>query len=256
MTFDRRGHRRLGALLWGEVVDLPEAVGHPAFPTTMEALVARNGGTILDAARAALERHEVEDCVVHEPRLLAPLLPTSLRGDDVGEGVRPITGPDETIAWPPGAGWLDYVPKIAAILRRPVARGHAGGAERSVFGYTLVSDWAVRDATGDPTPHPEGLPFAMGPCIVTPDELDPRSVTVTVRVDGERWATGSLNGTARRLLEEVAAASKVHDLAAGEAFAMSPFDVVRQEQRLWPGATIELEAEAIGVLRNRVGAAG
>jgi len=253
VTFDRRGHRRLGAFLWGEVVDLPDAVGHPAFPTTMEALVARNGGTVLDAARTALERHEVEACVVPSPTLLVPLLPLSYRTDDASGASRRIAGPDAEVPWPAGAGWLDYVPKVAAVLRRTVPKGDAEAVETSVFGYTLVNDWAVRDATGDPTRDPEALPFAMGPCIATPDELDPQTMTVTVRVDGEEWATGRLNGTATDLLSSVLAASRVDELSAGETFASSAFDVHRQEQRVGPGARIELEAEGIGVLRNGVG---
>ena len=256
MTFDRRGHRRLGAFLWGEVVDLPDAVGHPAFPPTMEALVARNGGTVLDAARAALERHEVEACIVPDPHLLVPLLPRSFRSDDASDAVRRIAGPDDEVPWPAGAGWLDYVPKVAAILRRPVARGDPAAAGEAVFGYTLVNDWGVRDATGDPTSRPETLPFAIGPCIVTPDEVDPQSMTLTVRVDGEQWAKGNLNGSARDLLGTVTAAARLDDLDAGETFASSPFDVQRHEQRVWPGATIELEADEIGVLRNRVARAG
>jgi hypothetical protein len=253
VTFDRRGHRRLGAFLWGEVVDLPDAVGHPAFPATMEALVARNGGTVLDAARAALERHEVEACVVSDARLLVPLLPASLRTDDADEAVRRIAGPDDEVPWPSGAGWLDYVPKVAAVLRRPVPKGDEEPASASVFGYTLISDWAVRDATGDPTAHLEPLPFAMGPCIATPDEIDPQTMTLAVRVDGEEWAKGNLNGTATDLLGSVTAASRLTALQPGETFASSPFDVHRHEQRVWPGATIELEAETIGTLRNRVG---
>jgi 2-keto-4-pentenoate hydratase/2-oxohepta-3-ene-1,7-dioic acid hydratase in catechol pathway len=252
VTFDRRGHRRLGAFLWGEVVDLPDAVGHPAFPGTMEALVARNGGTVLDAARAALERNEVEACIVPNPRLLVPLLPASFRSEDAGEATRRIAGPDAEVPWPPGAGWLDYVPKVAAVLRRTVPKGDRD-AEPAVFGYTLVSDWAVRDASGDPTARPEELPFAIGPCIVTPDEVDPQTITLTVRVDGEQWAKGSLNGTATDLLAGVVAAARFDELSAGETFASSPFDVQRQEQRVWPGARIELEAEGIGILRNRVG---
>jgi hypothetical protein len=253
VTFDRRGHRRLGAFLWGEVVDLPDAVGHPAFPPTMEALVARNGGTVLDAARAALERHEVEACVVPDPRLLVPLVPRSFRSDDASEAVRRIAGPDDEIPWPAGAGWLDLVPKVAAVLRRFVAKGDREGAATSVFGYTLVNDWAVRDDTGDPTVRPEGLPLAMGPCIALPDEVDPQTITITLRVDGEQWAKGSLNGAAADLLGDVAAASRRDDLAAGETFATTPFDVAGHERRVWPGATVELEAEGIGVLRNRVG---
>ena len=43
VTYDRGGARRLGAWVDGTVVDLPDAVGHPSFPTTMEALVEHNG---------------------------------------------------------------------------------------------------------------------------------------------------------------------------------------------------------------------
>jgi len=54
VTYDREGDRRLGAWVHDAVVDLPDAVGHPAFPATMEALVTRHRGTALDAATAAL----------------------------------------------------------------------------------------------------------------------------------------------------------------------------------------------------------
>lgn len=253
MTFDRRGHRRLGALLGGEVVDLPDAVGHPAFPGTMEALVASNGGTVLDAARTALDRGDAMACAVEDPRLLAPLLPRSFRSPDASEAARQVLGPEETIAWPTGAGWLDYKPKIAAILRRPVDRADRAGIRDAIFGYTLVSDWAARDANGDPTPHPEAVPLALGPCVVTPDEFDPQTAVVTVRVDGEEWAKGNLNGIAADLVDAVTRASRVEHLEPGEAFASSPFDILGFEQRLWPGATIELEAEGIGVLTSTVG---
>src|SRR5262249_32579834 len=53
VTYDRGGQRRLGAILEGEVVDLPDAVGHPAFPTTLEGFVASSRGTVMEAAYAA-----------------------------------------------------------------------------------------------------------------------------------------------------------------------------------------------------------
>lgn len=234
------------------MVDLPDLVGHPAFPTTMEALVASNGGTVLDAARAALERGEAAAFVAAGARLMAPLLPTSLRSRGAVEGVRKVAGPDDEVAWPDGGGWLDYQPKVVAVLRRQVR--HLGGEEApdAVFGYTLVSDWTLRDASGDPTPRPEGLPVAIGPCIATPDEIDPQTVFVTVRVDGEEWVKGNLNGAARDLLGEVAKASRLEELLPGDAFAASPFAVSGLEHRIWPGAEIELEADGIGVLRTRI----
>lgn len=239
------------------MVDLPEAVGHPAFPDTMERLVGSNGGTVLDAARAALERDEAESCVVDGARLLAPILPTALRSADAQEGARLVVGPLDEIPWPEGAGWLEFDPKIAAVLRRPVDEPLAPEETPSaVFGYTLVGDWRARRASGDPISTPQGVVVSIGPCVVTADELDPQAAFVTVRVDGEEWVKGNLNGTARGLLRDLARASRSERLAAGEAFASGPFEIPGFEQRIWPGAEVELEAEGIGVLANRVGRPG
>lgn len=256
MTFDRRGHRRLGAFLGGEVVDLPDLVGHPAFPTTMEALVKGNGGTVLDAARAALERDEAEDFLVPDFRLLAPLLPESLRSREALEADRPVLGPDDDVPWPAGAGWLDYGPKVVAVVGRPGRDLEPEPAGQAVFGYTLVNDWTARDASGNPAPSTQGLPLSLGPCIITADEVDPQTMYVTARVDGDEWAKGNLNGTARNLLQAIGRASRGEDLRSGDAFASDPFGGgfgAGPERRLWPGALVELEAEGIGTLRNRVG---
>jgi hypothetical protein len=254
VTYDRGGHRRLGALLEGRVVDLPDLVGHPAYPTTMERLVRSNGGTVLDAARAALERDDAADQAVEAPRLLAPLVPTALRSADAVEGARRVCGPGEVVPWPIDAGWLEFRPKIAAVLRRPVPDALAREDVPSVvFGYTLVGDFLAHAGTGDPAPTTDGSPLALGPCVVTPDEIDPQTTYVKVRVDGREWAKGNLNGTARALLADVALASREERLEAGEAFASGPFELERFDQRLWPGAEIEVEAEGIGVLRTRLG---
>jgi hypothetical protein len=253
VTFDRRGHRRLGALLQGKVVDLPDLVGHPAFPATMERLVKGNGGTVLDAARAALERDEAEAYVVADARLLAPIVPGSLRSIDASEAARRVFGPGEEIPWPAGAGWLELRPKIAAVLGR-VVRDRLATEDVSsvVFGYTLVGDVLARSASGDPMPSADGVALSIGPCVATADELDPQTSLVTLRVDGEELAKANLNGTAARLLGDVARASRTEVLAPGDAFAASPFAVLGAELRIWPGAEIELEAEGIGTLRSRI----
>jgi 2-keto-4-pentenoate hydratase/2-oxohepta-3-ene-1,7-dioic acid hydratase in catechol pathway len=235
------------------VVDLPDLVGHPAFPATMERLVRGNGGTVLDAARAALERDEVEAYVVEEARLLASIVPATLRSRDAADGARRVFGPDDEIPWPEGAGWLEFHPKIAAVLRRAVDDPLAPEETPAVvFGYTLVADWLARSATGDPIPSPDGVPVSIGPCVVTADEIDPQTAFVTVRVDGAEWVKGNLNGTALSLLREVARASRQERLEPGDAFASGPFEIPGFEQRIWQGAEVELEAEGIGVLRNRL----
>jgi 2-keto-4-pentenoate hydratase/2-oxohepta-3-ene-1,7-dioic acid hydratase in catechol pathway len=254
VTFDRRGHRRLGAILGGEVVDLPDAVGHPAFPTTLETLVASSGGTVMDAARAALDRDDAMDHVVKDAELLTPLFPRSLLAPDSLEVERSLVGPEQVVPWPAGAAWLDYEPKVAAVLGREASRVGAAEAAPYVFGYTLVNDWAAHGENGDPMPTAEGLPIAIGPCVVTADELDPQSMFLHAKVDSRDLVKGNLNGAARSLFALIGAASQESVLERGDAFALAPFgaDDADPTRRLWPGALIELSAEGIGTLRNRL----
>jgi hypothetical protein len=269
VTYDRRGHRRLGAILDGRVVDLPDAVGHPAFPTTLEAFVQRSRGTVLDAARAALARDDVKDHVVKRARVLPPLFPRSLLlpaglesraepGADEGgsDGLeRRIAGPEQDVPWPSGAAWLDYEPKVAAVLAVETKDVETDAVAERIFGYTLVSDWVAKDASGDPVGTSEGVPIAIGPCVVTVDEIDPQAMFLQAKVDGSELAKGNLNGSARSLFGLIAAASRGTALERGDAFALGPFPARDDDQnrRLWPGALVELAAEGIGTLRNRLG---
>lgn len=260
VTYDRRGLRRLGAILDGRVVDLPDAVGHPAFPATLEAFVQSSRGTVIDAALAALARDDVLDHVVKRARVLPPLFPRSLlipesagSADDLE---RRIAGPEQEIPWPAGAAWLEYEPKVAAVLGLETTDLETDAVPEHVFGYTLVSDWVAKDASGDPLGTSEGVPLSMGPCVVTSDECDPQSMFLQAKVEGQEMAKGNLNGAARSLFALIAAASRGTTLERADTFALGPFPARDDDpaRRLWPGATVELAAEGIGTLRNRLGA--
>lgn len=254
VTYDRRGHRRLGAILGGEVVDLPDVVGHPAFPTTLEALVASSRGSVMDAARAALERDETANHVVKQARILPPLFPSSLLTPDAYGVERRIVGPEQDVPWPEDAAWIDYEPKVAAVLGLETSQASRDEVRSNIFGYTLVNDWSAHGANGDPLATSDGLPLAIGPCVVTADELDPQTMIVQVMIDGEELAKGNLNGAAESLYELIGDASKIATLERGDAFALGPFGSADLDpsRRLWPGARIELAAEGIGTLRNRL----
>jgi 2-keto-4-pentenoate hydratase/2-oxohepta-3-ene-1,7-dioic acid hydratase in catechol pathway len=258
VTYDRGGQRRLGAILEGEVVDLPDAVGHPAFPTTLEGLVTSSRGTVMDAARAAVEHDDVRSWLVRRPRLLAPLLPRTLLSPGTLEVERRIIGPEDEVPWPSGAAWLEYEPKIAAVLGMEGSRVVVNDVPDLVFGYTLVSEWTARSADGDPMETAEGVPLAIGPCVVTADELEPQRSYLQVKVDGEDLEKGNLNGAAHSLFELVSEASRRGPLGRGDAFALGPFrrGATDPRRQLWPGALVELGAEGIGTLRNRIAARG
>jgi hypothetical protein len=253
VTYDRGGHRRLGAILEGEVVDLPGAVGHPAFPTTLEALVSSSRGTVLDAAHAALQRDDVWDSRVKRAHILTPLFPSSLRSPGSSDLERRIVGPEDDVPWPEGAAWLGYEPLVAAVLGREASALDAGDVRDHLFGYTLVNDWSAWSADGAPIQTAEGLPIAIGPCVVTADELDPQTLFVQVKVDGEDLVKGNLNGAASNLFRFISEASRMTALERGDAFALGPFPQEALDKRLWPGAMVELSAEGIGTLRNQIG---
>ena len=256
VTYDRGGHRRLGAILEGEVVDLPDAVGHPAFPATLEDLVASSRGSVMDAARAALQRDDAWSWRVPKPRILTPLFPHSLLSPRAMEVERRIVGPEQAVPWPEGAAWLDYEPLVAAVIGNEASRVSADEVRADVFGYTLVNDWRARSADGSPVASAEGVPISIGPCVVTAVDLDPQAMFVKVKVDERDVLKGNLNGTATSLFELIASVSQHAVLERGDAFALGPFPPVEDDadpsRRLWPGAVVELAAEGIGTLRNRL----
>ena len=150
---------------------------------------------------------------------------------------------------------MEYEPKVAAILGLEARRIGPEEVPRHIFGYTLVNDWRARDASGAPVETAGGLPLSLGPCVVTADELDPQAMFLRVKVDGEEVAKGNLNGAAWNLSRLIAGASELGELERGDAFALGPFarDPADPARQLWPGALVELAAEGIGTLRNRVG---
>jgi 2-keto-4-pentenoate hydratase/2-oxohepta-3-ene-1,7-dioic acid hydratase in catechol pathway len=289
VTYDRRGRRRLGVIVGEEVIDLPDAVGHPVFPTSMEDLVAHNGGTVLDGAREALEMPDLEEFVVPNPRLLVPLLPSSLRDflafeDHVKAGAerrgspvpdvwyempiyykgnhRSVLGPDEELVWPPFSEELDYECEVAAIVGKRGRDLSTDEAGEIIFGFTLMNDWSARDIqrkemSGWLGPaKAKDFATSLGPCIVTPDEIDPADIQLTARVDGEVWSKGSLVGMRWTFAEMIAHVSNGEDVWPGDVYGSGTFgggcglDLGRT---LTPGVVVELEGTGIGVLRNRVG---
>jgi hypothetical protein len=256
VTYDRGGHRRLGAIIEGEVVDLPDAVGHPAFPSTLDDLVSSSRGSVMDAARAALQRDDAWNWRVPRPRILTPLFPRSLLSPRAMDVERRVVGPEQPVPWPDGAAWLDYEPMVAAVIGNEASKVSADEVRVEVFGYTLVNDWRARSADGAPVASADGVPISVGPCVVTADDIDPQTMFVQVKVDDHDAMKGNLNGAAASLFELIASVSQHAVLERGDAFALGPFPPVDDDadpsRRLWPGALVELAAEGIGTLRNRI----
>ena len=283
VTYDRGGQRRLGAMLGEAVFDLPDLVGHPAFPTSMEGLMARNGGTVLQAARAVLGRGDlIRLFSVPGARTLAPVLPRSLRrfqsfrSNDEGdapaggrsltagghegppyilEDHRSLLGPDDELPWPSSADGLDYSVEVACVIGRPGRHLSPADAGRAILGYTLAIGWAAGDRGSGAAPA-DRPGTSLGPLLVTADEIDPRMLCLTARLDGELWSEGWVRDARWTFPEMVSRVSRTEGVLPGDVFLSGTFPGGRGAdlgRRLEPGMTIEVSAEGVGTLRARVG---
>ena len=227
-------------------------------------------------------------------RLLAPLRPRSLRDFLTWEGHmknalsklgRPVPqewyeipvyykglpdtviGPEATIPWPRYSERLDHELELAAIIGKPGRNIPAARALEHVFGWTLWNDLSARDVQARELPVALGPgkgkdwdgSNVLGPCIVTTDELDGSDVRLEVRVNGERWGGDTTANMHHSFADLIEYASMDEMLYPGEVLGSGTAtggSGIEHDRTLAPGDVIELEAEGIGVLRNRVGAKG
>ena len=214
VTYDRGGARRLGAWVGSTVVDLPDAVGHPAFPSTMEALVKRHAGTTLDAARAALDHPDAaSEFGVPSPRLLSPVIPSSVR---VAPRGHPATGGDNgangdiELACLLGVGGKNLSPSDAAL---------------AIFGYALVTV------------------ATLGPTVVTPDDLEEADPRLVVTIDGNPFSEVTIDPVT--LTAVIATTSRDEELSPGDVFLFyAPARAVAAARRLRLRVDARMDLEA------------
>jgi 2-keto-4-pentenoate hydratase/2-oxohepta-3-ene-1,7-dioic acid hydratase in catechol pathway len=165
---------------------------------------------------------EHDEHVLDDVELRAPVLhPPSVRvfsadGDFWFANPASIHGPDDAVALPAGADWLESELRLAAVI----------GAEEAIGGFTLMNDWLAPELPGAKA---RDFATSLGPVLVTPEELESRE-DWTALVDHARRNTRLLPG-------DIVAAGGIRD---------GPHRA---------GDVVELELPGIGVLRNYVAAA-
>jgi len=224
-------------------------------------------------------------------RLLAPLRPRSLRDflafeghltnayKNLGRDVpaewyevpvyyrsmgTTVTGPDTVLPWPSYTQQLDHELELAVVIGRAARDVPAEDWLDVVFGFTIWNDMSARDVQRRELPVGMGPAKAkewdgsnvLGPCIVTPDEIDLDTLELEVRVNGERWGGDRVAAMHHTFGDLIAYASQDQTLLPGEVLGSgtatggSGLELGRWIQ---PGDVIEMEAGPIGVLRNTVG---
>jgi 2-keto-4-pentenoate hydratase/2-oxohepta-3-ene-1,7-dioic acid hydratase in catechol pathway len=175
-----------------------------------------------------------------------------------------VCGPDAEVPWPSYTERLDFELEFGCYIGRPGKDIPKERAREHIFGYTIFNDFSARDEqtkemAGQLGPG-KGKDFdnanAMGPCLVTADEIgDPYRLEMVVRVNGEEWGRGNSRDMHWKFEDCIAHASRSETLHAGEFFGSGTVGNgcgLESLRFLKPGDTVELEVEGIGILRNKV----
>jgi 2-keto-4-pentenoate hydratase/2-oxohepta-3-ene-1,7-dioic acid hydratase in catechol pathway len=278
-----RGHPRAAAVAAAEVPsDMLELLraGEPGLEAVRETVefVEREGPERADGVRVQIPSGEVS--------LKSPLpRPNSLRDFLVVEehlrnasgtipdewynipvyykgNVDSIYGPDDEIPWPIYTEKLDYELEICAVLGRPGRRISAEDAADHIVGYTIYNDWSARDiqlremTVGLGPAMGKDFASSLGPCIATPDEFDRDAAVLQARIDGETWSEGVLGKMHFSFEQIIEWVSQEQTLLPGDLLGSGTVGRgcgLELDRWITPGCVVELEADGIGVLRNRVG---
>ena len=147
-----------------------------------------------------------------------------------------VAGPGARVTAPDGVQALELRARVAAVI----------GADGAIGGFAAYADWR---APGLPVPKDRDFGSALGPAVVTPDELDGSTLELAVHVGGDARLRTALEGFDWAQAREVAAAGTV--LRPGDLLVSPAAGVVEGVSR---GANVELEAGGIGTLALQIAA--
>jgi len=174
-----------------------------------------------------------------------------------------LAHPEEDVIWPSYTKKLDFEFELAAVIGRAGRNIKAEDAHRHIMGFTIFNDFSARDIQADEAAVGAGAGKSkdfdqgnvLGPCIVTSDEIDGADIDMILRVDAEEWARGHTSGMKFSWGQIIENASRDETIYPGDVFASGTMNngcCLELERWFKPGATIEMDARGIGVLRNRV----
>jgi 2-keto-4-pentenoate hydratase/2-oxohepta-3-ene-1,7-dioic acid hydratase in catechol pathway len=179
-----------------------------------------------------------------------------------------VVGTDAEVRAPAYTRRFDYELEWGVFIGRQGVDIPPERAGDFIGGYTIFNDFSARDIQmaemGGRLGPAKGKDFdtgnAMGPCLVTPDEIpDPYSLTMTARINGEEWSRGDSGDMHWTFEDLIAYVSRSETLYPGEFFGSGTCSGPQGRgcglelgRFLRAGDVVELEVERIGLLRNQV----
>jgi acylpyruvate hydrolase len=181
-----------------------------------------------------------------------------------------VRGDQDTVTYPARAKLFDYEGEVAVVLGRRGSDIAAARAGDYIWGVTLLNDWSIRNDMGAGRPLSFNLAknfdnsASVGPCIVV-DEIDPQSVLVETRVNGDLRQHYNSSEMTFKFDELIEFLSRDFTFLPGDLLAAGtgagtamdssprgPDGYASTDRFLKPDDAVEVSSAGIGALRNRI----
>jgi 2-keto-4-pentenoate hydratase/2-oxohepta-3-ene-1,7-dioic acid hydratase in catechol pathway len=276
ISFLNNGTASYGAVLGDDVLDLTPILGAKA--PDLKSLIAR--GLVGDAIAAAKSQ---KPALKFSQLTLLPVIPNPGKiicvglnyHDHVKETGRALTEapalfirvPDSQVAHgqdivrPPESVRLDYEGEIAIVIGKGGRRISEADSWSHIAGYSCYNDGSVRDWQAATTQWTSGKNFwrtgGFGPWLVTADEIAPdQKMTLVTRLNGQELQRATTDMMIHSIPRQIAFISTFTPLEAGDVIVTGTPGGVGNKRTpplyMKQGDTVEIEVDAIGILRNGV----
>ena len=276
ISFKHKDKNTFGAVAGDKVIDLQPAFAGRAvdLKSLIAASLVAEASAFAKTAQATIALADVE---------FLPVIPNPGKivcvglnyGEHVRETGREITespalflrltesqvAHGQDIIRPPESHRLDYEGEIAIIIGKGGRRISEADSWSHIAGYSCYNDGSIRDwqvATSQWTP---GKNFyrtgGFGPWMVTSDEIKPnQKMTLVTRLNGQELQRASTDMMIHSIPRQIAYISTFIPLEAGDVIVTGTPGGVGNKRTpqlfMKPGDIVEIEIDAVGVLRNGI----
>lgn len=171
-----------------------------------------------------------------------------------------VAGPFDAVRVPRVSEQLDYEAELVVVVGRRCRYADEDEARAAIFGYAAGNDVSVRDWQLRTSQFSLGKSFdttaPFGPWIVTADAIDPGSLDIECRVNGERRQRSNTHNLIFDPAAMVSHLSQAMTLEPGDLlFSGTPGGVgavMKPPVWLKDGDVVEVEIEGIGTISNPI----
>lgn len=280
ISFDTDAGPTVGIVAGDHVIDLASAA--PDLPRSMRDLIAL-GDSALERLRNVADANKggsvplasvtLLPVVTDAPKIICVGLNYADHAKEGGNAVpdypglflrtnRSMIPANAPMVRPTCSDTLDYEAELMVIIGTGGRHIDEAKALDHIFGYSIFNDGSVREYQRKSSQWTPGKNFdgtgAVGPWIVTPDELPPGAAGLTIesRLNGNVMQHSNTSKMICSVPYTIALLSEYTTLEPGDMIAMGTPEGVGYARTppvfMQPGDVIEIEIEKIGVLSNPV----